>query len=162
METVFGLEGTISHFCFCYTRFLDGGHILLNLSRCYGQSVSFPPNIHIVMLFIFHSIARSWTIPESKVPGANLGPTWDLSAPDGPHVGPRNLAVKDGVACVSCYVLIILSNCCFTVIPWNDFMVLSTSYRCLVNKKCCIEMEFYNHALRNVSYIRIILLSNKY
>ena len=25
--------------------------------------------------------------PESKVNGANMGPTWLLSAPDGPHVG---------------------------------------------------------------------------
>ena len=25
------------------------------------------------------------SIPDSKVHGANMGPTWDLSAPDGPH-----------------------------------------------------------------------------
>ena len=30
----------------------------------------------------------------AKVHGANMGPTWDLSAPDGPHVGPMNLAVR--------------------------------------------------------------------
>ena len=30
---------------------------------------------------------------ESKVHGANMGPTWALSAPDGPHVGPMNLAI---------------------------------------------------------------------
>ena len=28
--------------------------------------------------------------PGSKVHGANMGPTWVLSAPDGPHVGPLN------------------------------------------------------------------------
>ena len=28
--------------------------------------------------------------------GANMGPTWVLSAPDGPHVGPMNLAIRDG------------------------------------------------------------------
>ena len=33
--------------------------------------------------------------PDSKVHGANMGPTWVLSAPDGPHVGPMNLAIKD-------------------------------------------------------------------
>ena len=27
--------------------------------------------------------------PDSKVQGANMGPTWDLSAPDGPHVWPH-------------------------------------------------------------------------
>ena len=49
------------------------------------------------------------SIPESKVHGANMGPTWALSVPDGPHVGPMNLAVRDvvssrsvvGVLCVS-------------------------------------------------------------
>ena len=32
--------------------------------------------------------------PDSKVHGANMGPTWVLSVPDGPHVGPRNLAIR--------------------------------------------------------------------
>ena len=34
-------------------------------------------------------------IPDSKVHGANMGPTWVLSAPDGPGVGPMNLAIRD-------------------------------------------------------------------
>ena len=32
--------------------------------------------------------------PDSKVHGANMGPTWVLSAPDGSHVGPMNLAIR--------------------------------------------------------------------
>ena len=32
--------------------------------------------------------------PESKVHGANMGPTCVLSAPNGPHVGPMNLAIR--------------------------------------------------------------------
>ena len=32
--------------------------------------------------------------PDSKVHGANMGPTWVLSAPGGPHVGPMNLAIR--------------------------------------------------------------------
>ena len=32
--------------------------------------------------------------PDSKVHGANMGPTWVISAPDGPHVGPMNLAIR--------------------------------------------------------------------
>ena len=32
--------------------------------------------------------------PDSKVHGAYMGPTWVLSAPDGPHVGPMNLAIR--------------------------------------------------------------------
>ena len=38
-------------------------------------------------------------IPDSKVHGANMGPTWVLSAPDGPHVGPMNLAIRDVWRC---------------------------------------------------------------
>ena len=33
-------------------------------------------------------------VPDSKVHGANMGPTWVLSAPDGPHVGSTNLAIR--------------------------------------------------------------------
>ena len=32
---------------------------------------------------------------DSKVHGANMGPTWVLSAPDGPHVGSVNLAIRE-------------------------------------------------------------------
>ena len=39
------------------------------------------------------------TDPDSKVHGANMGPIWDLSAPDGPHVGPMDLAIR-GWSCV--------------------------------------------------------------
>ena len=35
------------------------------------------------------------TIPDSKVHGANMGPTWVLSAPGEPHVGPMNLTIWD-------------------------------------------------------------------
>ena len=34
-------------------------------------------------------------MPDSKGPGANMGSTWVLSAPDGPHVGPMNLATRE-------------------------------------------------------------------
>ena len=42
--------------------------------------------------------AITWTkpdlFPDSKVHGANMGPTWVMSAPDGPHVSPMNLAIR--------------------------------------------------------------------
>ena len=34
--------------------------------------------------------------PDNKVHGANMGPTWVLSAPDKPLVGPMNLATRVG------------------------------------------------------------------
>ena len=36
-------------------------------------------------------------IPDSKVQGANMGLTWVLSAPGGPHIGPINLAIGDSI-----------------------------------------------------------------
>ena len=32
--------------------------------------------------------------PDSKVHGANMGPTWVLSAPDRPHICPMNIAIR--------------------------------------------------------------------
>ena len=32
--------------------------------------------------------------PDNKVHGADMGPTWVLLGPDGPHIGPMNLAIK--------------------------------------------------------------------
>ena len=34
-------------------------------------------------------------ILDSKDHGVNMGPTWVLSAPGGPQVGPMNLAIRD-------------------------------------------------------------------
>ena len=32
--------------------------------------------------------------PDNKIHRANMGPTWVLSSPGGPHVGPMNLAIR--------------------------------------------------------------------
>ena len=42
---------------------------------------------------------RERNIPDRKVHGANMGPTWVLSARGEPHVGPMNLAVRDVYLC---------------------------------------------------------------
>ena len=39
------------------------------------------------------AFAHLGILPDSKVHGAKMGPTWVLSAPGGPHVGPMNLAI---------------------------------------------------------------------
>ena len=41
--------------------------------------------------------------PDNKVHGANMGATWVLLAPDGPHVGPMNLAIREEVSVESDY-----------------------------------------------------------
>ena len=50
-----------------------------------------------ILILRRRNFARSCGNPESKVHGASMGPTWVLSAPDGPHVGPMNLAIREGL-----------------------------------------------------------------
>ena len=40
--------------------------------------------------------------PDGKVHVANMGPTWVLPAPDGPNVGPMNLAIKASIVVMAC------------------------------------------------------------
>ena len=46
------------------------------------------------MLFDHH--CKRWSLPDSKVHGANMGPIWGRQGPDGPHVSPMNFAVWAG------------------------------------------------------------------
>ena len=41
------------------------------------------------------SDVRGHESPDSKVHGANMGSTWVLSIPDGPHVDPMNFAIRE-------------------------------------------------------------------
>ena len=50
---------------------------------------------------------------DSKVHVANMGPTWVLSAPGGPHFDPMNLAIRDK----HCWVLTPRQNWCPTGFP---------------------------------------------
>ena len=38
-----------------------------------------------------------YSIPDSNVHGANMGPTWGCQDPGGAHVGPMNLTIWDGI-----------------------------------------------------------------
>ena len=38
-------------------------------------------------------ISMTWLDPDSKVCGANIGPTWGRQVPGGPNGGPMNLAI---------------------------------------------------------------------
>ena len=42
-----------------------------------------------------------FSIPDSKVHGANMGPTWVLSAQVGPHGGPMKFAIRDDLILLS-------------------------------------------------------------
>ena len=63
----------------------------------------------------------STAFPDSNVHGANVGPTWVLSAPDGSHVGPMNLAIRVDLATavtqwgMSCYELLMGLKIVFSI-----------------------------------------------
>ena len=57
-----------------------------NLKASYGGKIA-------SILFQSQCLHSYLRVPDSKVHGANMGPTWVLSAPDGPHVSPMNLSI---------------------------------------------------------------------
>ena len=67
------------------------GNILQTLLNAFLLKKIF---ILIQMSIKYFSEGSKWEYPDSKVHGANMGPTWLLPAPDGPHVGPMNLAIR--------------------------------------------------------------------
>ena len=52
------------------------------------------PIIYIFTQAYYCLFACLYRIPDGKNNGANMEPTWVLSAPDVPHVGPMNLAIR--------------------------------------------------------------------
>ena len=42
-------------------------------------------------------ILQSYTDPDDKVHGANMGPIWGRQDPGGPHVDPMNFAIWGGI-----------------------------------------------------------------
>ena len=88
-----------------------------------------------------------WTIPDNKVHGANMGPTWVLSAPDGPHVGPMNLAIRDVVVALDCIRL---------YIHWYihvAYMVMHMQYDlCLKLDDGSASLMLRHHLISNTNY----------
>ena len=60
-------------------------------------------------------------IPDSKVHGANMVPTWVLSAPDGPHVGPMNIAISDTTQSIR------MALFCFALLWLRQFSMMTSS-----------------------------------
>ena len=82
---------------------ISNQHTCLNLNVTPRKSsvlllTTISPSSHDLDHIGFHScITYHKAFPDSEVHGANMGPTWALSAPDGPHVGPMNLAIRAGM-----------------------------------------------------------------
>ena len=72
----------------------------------------------------------SITYPDSKIYAANMGPTWVMSAPGGPHVGPLYLLCRWKTSCHQ--------NC--IQVPTPNFTLI-----------CKISFESHHHNLRKKS-----------
>ena len=76
------------------------GDKLISFPRSWSklESRGFETSRHLVVI----RLTAEWieALQDSKVHGVNMGPTWVLSAPDWPHVGPINLAIRAGYHCV--------------------------------------------------------------
>ena len=100
METTY----LIVNICLCYISdvvsksVMRRRHLISNIKFAADWSpLAHDPRIFSLMKIHFGSspdVVKHY--PNSKVHGANMGPTWVLSAPDGPHVGPMNLAIRVG------------------------------------------------------------------
>ena len=93
------------------------GHMESHLPVAYACLVRMLP-IRIGESFFplnFHKLESTWSL--SKVHGVNMGSTWDLSAPDGPHVGPMNFATWEDLCAIIRYHghgQVITSHCAHT------------------------------------------------
>ena len=82
------------------------------------QKASKVPRIGGIEDIMWHIAANS---QDNKVHGANMGPTWVLSAPYGPHVGPTNLAIREGWGRPE--YLITFANTCWTFLSMWFYQV---------------------------------------
>ena len=83
--------------CFI-TEILRGWGPPLSFSTIHNRHVNVSPNVWVppMQLHFLDRLTPLFNdIPDSKVHGTNMGPTWVLSAPDGPRVAPMNLAIRD-------------------------------------------------------------------
>ena len=55
-------------------------------------------SIHELYMCSMCCYSRIKAQPESKVHGANMGPTWGRKDPGGPQVGPMNIAIWEGLS----------------------------------------------------------------
>ena len=74
-------------------------------------------------VMLTHSSLFASHHPDNKVHEANMGPTWVLSAPDGPHVGLMNLVIRAVFSTKHWVELNTISYGCKPCIPANHLDV---------------------------------------
>ena len=154
----------ITHRCFllmAYITVFDGA-----VNTIHIHIVLFYEKPRILWVIIFWRILQRRCTPDSKVHGANMGTTWVLSAPVGPHVGPMNLAIWDHlprqvisqrVVCVfyprKVGSQLILLSCIVTMMCAFRFYVTGIE----IGRKgtvCVFVIEFKGIKFRRVFYLK--------
>ena len=97
------------------------------------------------------------TIPDSKVHGANMGPTGVLSTQNGPHVGPMNPAIRDSKCVEIPHLQLQPKYCKFITTPkatacentplYTHASFIAT-YSIICRRKClpAVNLAYYVHA----------------
>ena len=98
-------------------------------------------------------IGLHYNSPDIKVLGANMGPTWVLSAPGGPHVGPMNLTVRVLSTVLLLYSNIFWLSCCRNFqyelkYPHNDGMPTFASYSYDMVVLCVVACQWYEYSMK--------------
>ena len=89
--------------------------------------------------------------PDSKVHGTNTGPTWVLPAPDGPHVGPMNLAIREP------------SHECINSLPFESIHY-SINIHSLYHFSAFKQCRFFNFIIKEDKElpVHVLMLNHKY
>ena len=117
--------GIMSHYVLHSWHAIKGHIIIKGCSRTGTKGVASHPqppywlccNCILYGAYMFYHTIKK-TIPDSKDHGANMGPTWILSAPGGTHIGPMNLAIRDVLNNSQVQQLISIFVC-HPVFPWQ-------------------------------------------
>ena len=97
--------------------------------------------------------------PDSKGHVANMGPTWVLSPPGGPHVGPMNLATRESWQCnnsgfsvVQCSAIISLSLFSRHTNEYRVWVVLELKVKsALCSSHCSAALEWHHTECDGIS-----------
>ena len=97
---------------------------------------------------------------DSKVHGPNMGPTWVLSAPYGPHVGPMNFAIIVFCLIWYVYVLVMTSHLMVQRWWWRHNWLSNCDARTRKGISILLTTIYATGRLRNHQYKAIIIISN--
>ena len=92
-------------------------------------------------------INAGWHSPDSKVHEANMGPTWVLSVPDGPHVGPMNFAIR--VDMPVGHIALLSLSCAYNWRPFGDDLITT-----------CVALRNIPHYRWNYNIVQDAVISS--